>query len=486
MRPMTTMMLALAFALPLAGTGSAPQFRSAPAVPAAAPQDAPATMPPASWLPDDPADSLYREARAALRRSEYTQAARLFSELRAKYPKSGYVADAYYWEAFALYRTGETDRLRRAVALLERQTERYPRASTHSDASALLARVHGELAKRGDQNSVIYINDAVQPPPPPAVPSVNVTERPPRPPRAPAVGRGASSGGDCDDADDTRMMALNALLQMDSERAMPILERVLARRDEGTVCLRRKAVFLLAQKAGDRTTTVLLDVIRNDPDPEVKSSAVFWLSQADASAAVPALDSILRTTNDPELRGKALFSLSQQDSPIARKSLRDIARRTDVPEETRAQAIFWLGQQKASESGEFLRSLYSSANSSELKERILFSVAQSNDPEARQWLLGIAKNQNENVEQRKKALFWFGQKKGSAGELVSLYDQGDREMKEQLIFGFAQSNDKAAIDKLLDIAKNEKDPELRKKAIFWLGQSKDPRAIEVLQSVIEQ
>jgi HEAT repeat protein len=481
---MTTMILALAFTLPVAG-GPAPQFRVAPAIPAA-PQDAPATMPPASWLPADPADSLYREARAALRRNEYTQAARLFSELRAKYPKSGYVADAYYWEAFALYRTGETDKLRRAVVLLERQSEQHPKASTHNDADALLARVHGELAKRGDQNSVIYINDAVEPPPPPAVPSVNVTERPPRPPRAPNVSRSASRDRDCDDADDTRMMALNALLQMDADRAMPVLEKVLARRDEGSVCLRRKAVFLLAQKAGDRTTTVLLDVIRNDPDPEVKSSAVFWLSQADASAAVPALDSILRSTNDPELRGKALFALSQQDSPIARKSLRDIARRTDVPEETRAQAIFWLGQQKAPESGEFLRSLYSSANSSDLKERILFSVAQSNDAQARQWLLGIAKNQNENVEQRKKALFWFGQMKGSAGELVSLYDQGDREMKEQLIFGFAQSNDRAAIDKLLDIARNEKDPELRKKAIFWLGQSKDPRAIEVLQSVIDQ
>ncbi len=486
MRPMTTMMLALAFTLPLAGGGAAPRFRSAPASPAAAPQDGPATMPPASWLPDDPADSLYREARAALRRNEYSQAARLFNEIRVKYPKSGYVADAYYWEAFALYRTGETDKLRRSVALLERQSEQYPKASTHGDADALLARVHGELAKRGDQNSVIYINDAVEPPSPPEPAAIG---RAPRPPRAPRVGRDARvavSSNDCDDADDTRMMALNALLQMDSERAMPILEKVLARREEGTVCLRRKAVFLLSQKGGDRTTTVLLDVIRNDPDPEVKSSAVFWLSQADASAAVPALDSILRSTNDPELRGKALFALSQQDSPVARKSLRDIARRTDVPEETRAQAIFWLGQQKAPESGEFLRSLYSSANSSELKERILFSVAQSNDPQARQWLLGIAKNQNENVEQRKKALFWFGQMKGSAGELVSLYDQGDREMKEQLIFGFAQSNDKAAMDKLLEIAKNEKDPELRKKAIFWLGQSKDPRAIEVLQSVIEQ
>ena len=44
------------------------------------------------------------------------------------------------------------------------------------------------------------------------------------------------------------MAALNALLQMDADRALPILRRVLARRDTCSEILRRKAVFLVAQK----------------------------------------------------------------------------------------------------------------------------------------------------------------------------------------------------------------------------------------------
>jgi len=49
-----------------------------------------------------------------------------------------------------------------------------------------------------------------------------------------------------------------------------------------------------------------------------------------------------------------------------------------------------------------------------------------------------------------------------------------------------RQSDKAAIDKMFDIARNEKDPELRKKAIFWLGQSRDPRVQQFLMDLINR
>jgi hypothetical protein len=64
---------------------------------------------------------------------------------------------------------------------------------------------------------------------------------------------------------------------------------------------------------------------------------------------------------------------------------------------------------------------------------------------------------------------------------------GDTEMKEQIIFVLSQrQSDRAAIDKMFDIAKNEKEPELRKKAIFWLGQSRDPRVQQFLMDLINR
>jgi hypothetical protein len=56
-----------------------------------------------------------------------------------------------------------------------------------------------------------------------------------------------------------------------------------------------------------------------------------------------------------------------------------------------------------------------------------------------------------------------------------------------MIFVFSQrEHDPAAMDKLFDIAKNDKDPELRKKAIFWLGQSRDPRVQQFLMDLINR
>ena len=72
--------------------------------------------------------------------------------------------------------------------------------------------------------------------------------------------------------------------------------------------------------------------------------------------------------------------------------------------------------------------------------------------------------------------------------MAALYDRiGDNELKDHLIFVLSQrQSDRAAIDKMFDIAKNEKDADLRKKAIFWLGQSRDPRVQQFLMELINK
>ena len=102
-------------------------------------------LPPVAWRQDDPADSLYRRAREAMTRDEYATAAALFRQIRTRHPKSAYTPDAYYWEAYMLFRQGGESRLREARTLLEQQRKRFPRAATRGDASALAVRVDGAL-----------------------------------------------------------------------------------------------------------------------------------------------------------------------------------------------------------------------------------------------------------------------------------------------------------------------------------------------------
>ena len=73
-------------------------------------------------------------------------------------------------------------------------------------------------------------------------------------------------------------------------------------------------------------------------------------------------------------------------------------------------------------------------------------------------------------------------------KLGALYDKAsEEEFKNQVIFVLAQrGKSPEAVDKLIDIAKNEPNKTLRKQAIFWLGQSHDPRALKALQDLINR
>jgi HEAT repeat protein len=284
-----------------------------------------------------------------------------------------------------------------------------------------------------------------------------------------------------------KVAALNAVQQMDEARARPILRRVLARRDPASACLRRKAMFLVAQQNAPGTEDILLESVRNDPDLEVRRQGVFWLSQVGTDRAVTALDSILRFSKDTEIQDRAVFALSQHNSPRAQQALRTYAERGEIPESVREKAIFWIGQQQTPENAAFLRSLYSRLPNLELKKKVLFSLSQMGGEENGRWLLKVAGDRSEGVEMRKKALFWAGQAGVSIAELTRLYNSvSDREMREQLVFVYSQREEPAALDKLIEIAKKDPNPELRKRALFWIGQSDDARAVQAIQDIIDQ
>jgi tetratricopeptide (TPR) repeat protein len=430
-------------------------------------------LPPAPWAKADPADSLYRLAREALSRGDYKRAAEIFHRIPERFPQSAYAGQALYYEAFALYRSGGDDDLTAARDRLNQLKQRYP-AIAKKDGALLQTRVCGELAKRGDESCAASISGIAE-----GGNDASPDQRLNTP-------QGKSCSPDADEDSDDRIAALNALLQMDADRAMPILQKVLARRDPCSVALRRKAVFLVSQKRTDQTANILMNVARSDPDQEVREQAVFWLSQVPGSTGL--LEEILKGNSDENIKEKALFSLSQQNEPRAQQILRDFAMRDTESEDLRDKAIFWLGQRRSNENTEFLRTLYSRLTNQDLREKVLFSLSQQRGVGNEEWLMNIALNPKEDIELRKKALFWAGQSGVPIPELSKLYDRmGESEMKEQVIFVLSQrQSDRTAMDKLFDIAKNEKDPELRKKAIFWLGQSHDPRVQQFLLDLINR
>src|SRR3989454_1409215 len=183
----------------------------------------------------DPTDSLWRGARRAFNRGDYASAGKLYADLARRYPDATRAGDALYWAAFALYKN---DDLVRARSLLFTQQERYAKAATVRDGYALLARIQTALAKQGDGEAAAWLTKYAQP----ALPAQPAQPVQPAPP---VVARGCP---DEDDEDDVRVAALNGLLQMDATNALPILKKVLAKRDACSAGLRRKAVFIVSQK----------------------------------------------------------------------------------------------------------------------------------------------------------------------------------------------------------------------------------------------
>jgi HEAT repeat protein len=421
-----------------------------------------------------PPDSLYREARTALNNGNHREAVRLLRQLRSQYPRSEYVGDSYYWEAFALQRIGGRDELRQARDLLRTQERQHTNAATRRDAPQLVNTINGMLARMGDAEAAQAVAIAADAAAPRPAPTPQPTPRPPRP--------------QGDEAIDMREAALNALMYMDPERATPILREVLASRDPESAKLRRRAVWLVArQKSADRED-ILLRSAANDPDQEVREQAVYWLSTVHTDRALMALDSILRTSPDNEIREKAVYALSRQDDARAEQSLRTFAQQGNQPEAVRKQAIYWLSRKGGAENQAFLRQLFGQLESQELKEQVIYALGRSDDRTDREWMLQIALDQSQPIELRKTALHWAGRRDDvSMADLGRLYDQmPDREIRKQLVYVFSRRDEPEAVDKLMAIAQNDPDAELRKQAIYWLGRagSKDPRVAEFLMKLI--
>jgi len=472
--------------------------------------------------PADPADSLYRAARAALSDGDYERAAGLFADLRKRSPDSEYVADSLYFEALALQRMGGSEDLRRALELLATQLRTHREAATTQDARALTMRLRSQLAQIEQQLARIRqegqrmqqqlqqarLAQALQ-----ATREAGqetertrqeaqrqaqaVQERMARSLRtlraAERVARDARRGGAgqaCEDAgEETRMAALHALLRMDPERARPLLLEVLRDSDPCSAELREQALFVIGRELGVQAVDLFLDLaVRNpDPDPDVRGAAIFWLGRAATPEARDAIESILLTTDDPDLQEQALVAAGRGDPERAADALRRFLERDDLDDEVREEAIVWLGQRGGEEGFRYLRSIYGTVQDPDLRASIVFGVGRGASPESRAWLLERVADPSESPELRTHAAFALGRTGeipvAALGDIFARAE--DPGFKRGLLDVMARAEESdLLVETMSEVARSEEDREVRERAIAWLGRSDDPRAAEVLLEIV--
>lgn len=299
--------------------------------------------------------------------------------------------------------------------------------------------------------------------------------------------------------DDIRVSALASIAQVESDQVIPVLQKVLERRDECSVTLRRQAVQYLGRAREPERVDLLLRVARTDPSLDVRRAAVQVMAQMNNPRVAAALDSLLLGSSDTDMQEAVLRALANQSAPSARQSLHRVIE-SSLPLELRIRAVTYMASgRRVEDETDYLRGQFNKATSQEMREALLRAIAYQRSPAAMGFLLGIARDKNQELELRRRSLSAVGQygtaRDGYSGsspmelkDLLALYDEfaGQTEMQAQLLDVYGGRSETVVTDKLLQVAKDERNVDLRKRAVTRLGQRRDPRVREFLIALVNQ
>lgn len=441
-----------------------------------------------TWNAADPAEGgrsdSYREAQRALTNEDWEEAEALFTQVA---DGGGDDADAaLYWQAYVQLKRGRASLARES---LQRLKEDYSESPWIDDARAL------EVEARQ------------------------------------ASGRAVDPGDEEDE--ELKLYALNSLMHMDSERAIPVLEEFL--QGDHSVELKEKALFVLSQSGSSRAREILESVAKGQQHPELAMKAIEFLGLEGGPETGQAIQEIYSSATDPRVKSKALEGLMLGDHEQAvlaaareesdprmrskavemlgimdaRTELQELYRTETAPEvkakileglfiagdattlsevarteqdpALRRKAIEGLGLVDSRESGEMLASLYESETDMVTKKKILEAFFLMDDAAT----LGRLARTEQDPELRAKAIEGLGlvDSDSSREALTALYaSESDREIKKNILQAFMLQDNHEA---LIEVVRNEEDRELRKKALEFLSLIDSDEAMDFLLTALE-
>jgi hypothetical protein len=204
----------------------------------------------------------------------------------------------------------------------------------------------------------------------------------------------------------------------------------------------------------------------SESNEEIKIIALNGLMQSDPDRAVPLLDGLLKGAQPPRVKRNALFVLSQSNSPKAQQMLEQVARGQGNPD-LQLQAIRYLGERRRQGgSSPILSEIYGASNDANVKRAILNAFESARDKDR---LLQIAKTERDN-ELRLQAIRNLASMKEAQADLWSLYGaESNPEIKRRILESVPNTGN---LDRMMEIAKTEKDVNLRRFAIQNLATTR--------------
>ena len=282
-------------------------------------------------------DYLYQDGQRALDSRHWDQALEDFNQVAAH---AGSRADgALYWKAYTLNKLGRHDE---AVAAIAELRKSYAGSRWLDDAKAL---------------------------------EVEVKQ---------AAGQKVSPESESDE--DLKLMAINGLMQSDSERAIPLLENLL--KGAQSPKLKERALFVLAQSSGSKAQQLLEQVAQGGGNPDLQVKAITYVGVAgrkQGAGNAQLLPEIYASTNDANVKRAILNAyMANRDT----EHLLQVAK-TEKTAEFRLDAIRFVG---SSGGGDALVAIYGSDQDRQVKQTIVETLSARGNAKA---LVDLARSEKD-------------------------------------------------------------------------------------------
>ena len=386
----------------------------------------------------------YREAQRALDRGEWEQASRLFAKIAEG--KTDEADAALYWKAYSDWKQMKK---KESIEELRHLVAAYPKSAWVDDAKALEVEIRGGKSVGG--GSAAGAGSSA------------------------GAGRGAgveSRSGVSSEDEELKLYALDGLMQVEPEKAVPVLEKLLA--GNSSEKIKARALFVLSQSDSPRAREILVRTAKSGQPISLRREAVKTLGIAGEPEDMAALATIAKdTTAPPEVREAIVEAYLIADKPDA---LVGIAT-SDPDPRIRERAIDALGA-----NGEMpaLRQLWTTEKDPQLKAKLLQAFGVAGDVET----LAKAARETNDPELRRKAIDGLGIAEGAEARraLRQLYAQyTSTDDKRQVLQALMVQGDAKV---LIEMFRAEKDPTLKKAILQQLSVMDDPEATKVLLEVL--
>jgi HEAT repeat protein len=366
-------------------------------------------------------DEVYNDATEALNDGDYDGAVAKFDQVVKMH---GRKADAaFYWKAYALNKAGKKDQ---AITTIAELRKNYSQSKYLRDAGAL------EVEMKG---SSVNPNDLTD--------------------------------------EETKIYAINALMNSDPEKAVPLLEKIIL--GNYSPKLKEKALFVLSQSNSEKADQILLAIAKANNDPDLQKRAIRNLGMNGSSRNRAALKEIYNGTSDPQVK-KAVFQgwLMSGD----KEDVLAVAKQEKSPE-LRRDAIRYLGMMGGQSE---LRQIYKEASDADTKEAVLTGMMMCGDVQGVTEIVNTEKDPNV----LDKAINTLGLVGGSESlsTLVNLYSsRSEIQTKKKVInalFLHGAGKDMVAL------ARKETNPELKRELIQKMSLMNSPEITEYMMEILNK